>query len=277
METAFVLSAEQLTRYCERIGIAGPLRADLATLRRLHARHLATVPFENLDRFLGRPIVLDEALVVEKIVDARRGGFCYELNGAFAALLRTLGFPVILLSAGVAREGGWFGPPYDHLTLEVTVEGHAWLVDVGFGRGPIEPLALDRYEAQTVCEETYRTVSTDAGIVVEMWNPIDVWQPQYRLQRAPEPFEAFAPMCAFHHGAAESPFARGRIVSLTRAGERLTLSDDRFVRTQADGARSESVLCSADAYAQVLRDAFGIDLMPPETHALFAGIVSDRR
>ena len=113
------------------------------------------MPFENLDiRPLGRSIDFDLAALEEKIVRRRRGGFCYELNGLFAALLRELGFGVTMLAAGVARGDGSFGPEFDHLTLLVRaaagVEGQSaasgkpsdtsWLADVGFGDSFREPL-----------------------------------------------------------------------------------------------------------------------------------------
>jgi N-hydroxyarylamine O-acetyltransferase len=106
--------------YLERIDYHGSLEPTAETLRALHVAHLLAVPFENLNIGMGWPIVLDQAALFEKIVMRRRGGFCYELNGLFAALLRALGFDVTLLSAGVARAGGGFGPEFDHLTLQVT-------------------------------------------------------------------------------------------------------------------------------------------------------------
>ena len=92
--------------YLVRIGHSGPLAPAIETLRAIHRAHLLTVPFENLDIALGRMIVVDEDASLHKIIELRRGGFCYELNGAFAALLRALGFRVTLLSARVAGEGG---------------------------------------------------------------------------------------------------------------------------------------------------------------------------
>ena len=90
----------------------GPREPTLETLRALHKAHMLAVPFENLDIHLGRPIVLDEDRLYRKIVGERRGGFCYELNGLFAALLRELGYEVTLLSARVSCEQGGFGPEF---------------------------------------------------------------------------------------------------------------------------------------------------------------------
>src|SRR5262245_1566225 len=101
--------------YLKRIDYRGRLDPTAETLRGLHVAHMLSVPFENLDIPLGRPIVLDEDALFDKIVARRRGGFCYELNGLFAALLRSLGFDVTLLSAGVAHADGGFGLEFDHL------------------------------------------------------------------------------------------------------------------------------------------------------------------
>src|SRR5689334_17036776 len=103
--------------YLQRIAYRGSLQPTAATLRALHQAHMLAVPFENLDIHLGRPLLLDRPALFEKIVARRRGGFCYELNGLFAALLQALGFDVTMLSARVARTQGGFGPEFDHLTL----------------------------------------------------------------------------------------------------------------------------------------------------------------
>src|SRR5919107_4778825 len=117
--------------YLERIGYRGPLAPTAETLRRLHVAHLLAVPFENLSIHAGEPVVLDDDSLFEKVVGRRRGGFCYELNGLFAALLRALGFRVEMLSAAVAKPSGEFGREFDHMALLVHA-GERWLADVGF-------------------------------------------------------------------------------------------------------------------------------------------------
>jgi len=119
-----------LHAYLARIQYTGPTTPNSETLRAIHRAHMLAVPFENLDIELGRNIPCDEAAAVRKIVELKRGGFCYELNGAFAALLRTLGFEVTLLAARVMRADGSEGPEFDHLTLRVDL-AEPWLADVG--------------------------------------------------------------------------------------------------------------------------------------------------
>jgi len=139
--------------YLSRVGYKGSTSPTLETLRAIHYAHLLTVPFENLDIALGRKIALDQDSFIRKIAELRRGGFCYELNGAFAALLQALGFRVTLLSARVARRDGGESPEFDHLTLRVDLD-ETWLADVGFGESFLEPLrikpALSRWTARDV-------------------------------------------------------------------------------------------------------------------------------
>src|SRR5215212_11481530 len=115
--------------YLRRIGYDGPREPSAVVLRELHVRHLLSIPFENLDIHWKRPIVVDVERFIDKIVRERRGGFCYELNGAFAALLRELGFDVQMLSGRVMSADGNFGPPFDHMALLVNGQ---WIADVGF-------------------------------------------------------------------------------------------------------------------------------------------------
>ncbi len=141
--------------YLDRINYAGPTSATVETLRGLHRCHMFAVPFENLDIGLGRKIVCDEDAFIRKIVGQRRGGFCYEMNGAFAALLRELGFRVTLLSARVASEDGGSSPDFDHLTLRVDLD-EPWLADVGFGDCFVEPLHVRPGVEQLQGERRFR-------------------------------------------------------------------------------------------------------------------------
>src|SRR5215472_10227491 len=106
-----------IAAYLTRISYSGSTDPTAENLRALHRAHLFSVPFENLDIALGRTITAQQEPILNKVVGHRRGGFCYEQNGAFAALLRELGFQVTLLSARVARANGSEGPEFDHLTL----------------------------------------------------------------------------------------------------------------------------------------------------------------
>jgi len=144
-----MVDEETAAAYLRRIAVAPPVTADAATVRRLHRAHQVAVPFENLSIHLGEPISLEESDLADKIVQRRRGGFCYELNGLFALLLEALGARVIRVAARVYGDSG-FSPPFDHLALVVRpADGSGpWLVDVGFGRHSDYPLLLDSRAGQ---------------------------------------------------------------------------------------------------------------------------------
>src|SRR5579863_6683126 len=146
--------------YLRRIEYDGPRRPSATALHDLHRQHLFTVAFENLDIPLGTQIRLDLSLIYHKIVELRRGGFCYELNGLFCELLSALGFRVQMLSARVRREDGGFGPEFDHMLLKVELD-EPWLVDVGFGDSFVDPIIFRAGGADRV--NGYRYVVSPAG------------------------------------------------------------------------------------------------------------------
>jgi N-hydroxyarylamine O-acetyltransferase len=229
--------------YLERIG------ADRYTsLAELQLRHLMTVPFENLSIHLGEEIVLEEEALIDKIVRRRRGGFCYELNGAFAVLLRELGYDVEMLQARVIVDGKP-GIAYDHLALRAG----PWLVDVGFGSFTHYPLRIDVRSDQADPAGTFRIVETPAGDL----DVLQDGQPQYRLETRPRELSDFAAGCWWHSTSPRSHFTRSLICSrLTREG-RLSLSGGRLIATAADGGRTETPVDDVlDAY----RRYFSIDL-----------------
>src|ERR1044072_2822827 len=162
--------------YLKRINYNGSLDPTPETLRALQVAHLLAVPFENLSIHAGEPIVLDEDALFGKIVENRRGGFCYEANGLFAGLLRALGFEVEMLSAGVARRDGGFGPDFDHMTLMVTL-AERWLVDVGFGESFVEPLLLDAREEQVQGTRAFRIVPDNNHLILQRRDQGGDWEP----------------------------------------------------------------------------------------------------
>src|SRR4030095_3346127 len=134
--------------YLARIGLTdSDLAPEVENLRLLQRSHLLAVPFENLNIHWKRPIVIDTARFYDKIVGEKRGGFCYELNGAFNELLRSLGFKTRLVSARVFN-GVEHGPEYDHAAILVTIGEKEYLTDVGFGDFTAEPLRFVLNENQ---------------------------------------------------------------------------------------------------------------------------------
>ncbi|MCC6801501.1 MAG: arylamine N-acetyltransferase [Anaerolineae bacterium] len=128
--------------YLERIGYHGELEPTLDTLTALHRAHLMAIPYENLDIHLGSYLSLDEAAIFDKLVTRRRGGWCYEMNGLLAGVLRAMGYDVTLLSSDVRADFVGAGMSGDHLILLVKLD-RPYLVDVGFGNGLLEPIPLE--------------------------------------------------------------------------------------------------------------------------------------
>jgi N-hydroxyarylamine O-acetyltransferase len=253
--------------YLQRIGCAGRTEPTLATLRALHRAHHLTVPFENLDIHFGREIVLDEQRLFDKIVTRWRGGFCFELNGLYAALLRELGFRVTLLSAGVwdgAR--GAFGPEFDHLLLRVDLD-EPWLADTGFGDAFLDPLRLTLDE-QVDGERRYRLQPNGARLVLMELRPGEEWQPQYAFSLERRRLAEFAGMCHFHQTSPDTHFTQQRVVSRATPDGRITLSDDRLITTR-HGRRDEQRLAGPDAIREALRLHFDIELAPSEVERAF--------
>ena len=227
------------------------------TLRQLHRAHMLAVPFENLDIHLGRRIVVDKTELFNKIVMQKRGGFCYEQNGLFAAVLRALGFDVTLMEARVSRGDGTFGIPFDHLTLLVTLDDR-WLADVGFGDSFLEPLRFDDPGEQEQDRDVFR-VTHDGSVGLHSRRKNNNWIDQYRFFLTPRTLNDFAEGCHYHQTAPQSSFTQKRVCSCATSEGRITLSDLTLKITR-NGYATETVLPDEAAFRAALREQFGIAL-----------------
>ncbi|MFJ7591195.1 arylamine N-acetyltransferase [Streptomyces sp. NPDC097617] len=252
------LPASRIDAYLRRIGAGWPGSASAAALRDLHLRHLRTVPFESLSIHLGEEIVLEADALLDKLLTGGRGGFCYELNGAFALLLGALGYRVELLQARVYAAGGGQGVPYDHLALRVESEdGRPWLVDVGFGDHSHFPLALDERGEQPDPGGVFRIAVADGPE-----GDLDVLQDgaaQYRLETRPRILPDFVTGAWWHSTSPVSGFTRKPVCSMLTEGGRTTLSD-RVLTVTTAGKRTERPLADDAEVLAAYRDHFGIDL-----------------
>lgn len=265
------LNTIEYIAYLERIHFPAPaearsLQPSLHLLQNLHEAHMLTVPFENLSIHYGEPIMLQEDKLFHKIVSKRRGGFCYELNGLFARLLRQSGFEVTLLSAGVAHDAGSFGPEFDHLTLLIHhLEGTDWLADVGFGDSFRLPL---RFEADVEQKDVdgskyrlqrdYEVSSQQESWILQQLHE-GTWKSQYRFTLQPHKLDDFTEMCYYQQTSPESHFTQKRICSLAMPTGRITLSDLLLITT-GEKQREERTLQSEEEYREVLKQQFSIVL-----------------
>jgi N-hydroxyarylamine O-acetyltransferase len=260
MTTPFAADA-----YLDRMGLTRPITLNIDGLRQLQYAHLMRVPFENLDIHLGRPIRLDVASFFEKIVIGRRGGFCYELNGLFACLLKSLGFQVNLLSARTANREGGFGPEFDHLALRVDLD-QPYLADVGFGDAFLEPLRLVAGIEQNDPRKTFLLTQEGADWLIRERTPGGTWKPLYLFNLAPRGLEDFIEMCQYHQHSPESHFTQGTVCSIATVAGRLTISGDRFIETR-EGHRNERLIQNELELRTLLAEHFRVtnidrDLLP---------------
>jgi N-hydroxyarylamine O-acetyltransferase len=252
-----MLTDDMLAAYLARLGAPRPPSLDAGVLRDLHRAHLAAVPFENLSIHLGEPISLDEADLIDKIVARRRGGFCYELNGAFAGLLECLGARVRRVAARVFGDEGQAGPPFDHLALIVRLPDGTgpWLADVGFGSHSTYPLLAEARAGQADPGGQFLLTGTPDG-------DIDVTkdgQPQYRIEPRERALADFVPTCWWQQTSPRSHFTRSTICSRLTGDGRISISGRTLIRTAA-GQRTEQNLPDDQAVLAAYRDHFGIDL-----------------
>jgi N-hydroxyarylamine O-acetyltransferase len=252
----------EILLYLKRIGYVGPIEPDAETLQGLHLAHMFNVPFENLDIGSGRPIRLTEEALWDKLIVQRRGGFCYELNGLFAWLLRQLGFEVTYLNARVYNRQGQLGIDFDHLALLVQIPGQSgrWLVDVGFGDSFNEPLDFDKRDEQVQGLRSYRVEQAPDGFVIWQKNYDRSWQRQYFFDLQPHAFpEEYESACLYHQTSPRSSFTRGSIISRATAEGRISLEDGRLILTR-NGQRTEQPIADKTEYATLLKQYFDLTL-----------------
>ncbi len=242
--------------YLERIGYTGARDPTVETLRQLHRAHICSVPFENLDLFLGHPIDLSLSFFYNKIVRNRRGGGCYTLNGLFGWLLEQLGFKVAMLSARKV-ERGQLGPQFGHLLLLIQMEKRL-IADVGAGDSFLEPLALDTDEENVQHGCSYRLKGSASGKILQRRCESD-WKPIYIFSLTPRRLAEFSPMLRHHSTPSKSPFARQALCLLTTTSGRIMLLNNHLIVTTGRQNRKRLVK-SEEEYKMILKTRFGIKL-----------------
>ena len=245
-----------LEPYAARLEYTGDFTPTLATLRDLHLAHATHIPFENLDILLGRPIRLDLESLTAKLIHARRGGYCFEQNALFAAVLETIGLPVKRLAARV-RMGSAEVRPRSHMLLAVEAEGETWLADVGLGGdGLLLPLLLKSREPQKHFAWQYRVVRENNQHVLQSLRP-EGWFDLYSFtleEQHPVDFEVSNYFTSTHP---RSPFVTRLIAQQPGKDVRLILVNRQFTEQRADSV-SEITLEDDDALFEILARRFGL-------------------
>lgn len=255
------MTGENAGQYLERIGFSGtPARSATETLFRLQRQHLLNVPFENLDIHSGRKIELDIEKLFRKVVVEKRGGFCYELNGLFNELLKSIGYRTRLVSARVADSSGGFGKEFDHMAIIVSADDKEFLVDVGFGAFTLEPLGLKLDVIQNDPEGKFVIQQYDENYLIVRKHISDkLFQDQYIFTFRERNLEDFAGMCEYHQTSPESSFTHRKLCSMPTDYGRKTLTDRHF-KIRIGEETSQIEVSDDEEFLKLLREHFNIEL-----------------
>jgi N-hydroxyarylamine O-acetyltransferase len=261
-----------LRAYLDRIGYrgetAGEPAATAEVLRALHLAHATRIPFENLDILLGRPIRIDLGSIQAKLVQARRGGYCFEQNTLFAAVLEQLGFRVTRLAARV-RLGASRLLPRTHMLLLVHMSEGEFLADVGFGtEGLLEPLPFVPGREERQFSWVYRVVEEGPLRVLQSRRREEGWLDLYAFSLEPhEPidFEVANWYVSTHP---ESRFVQTLTAQTSTTQVRYLLRNNDFITS--DGAGEQVRQVEGEELLRVLAESFGLHF-PPGTRFRFGG------
>ena len=246
-----------LEAYFRRIGYAGPREASLDTLRGLHAAHATAIPFENLAIQLGElPLRLDLESIQAKLVARRRGGYCFEHNHLFQAVLREFGFEVEAFEARV-RMGNPGVLPRTHMLLHVQAAGRGWLADVGFGgEGLMNPVPMDG-EVSLQPQGRYRVAGEGALKVLQSEQPAG-WMDLYAFEPVPRLQVDFELANWFTSTHPESRFVKTLTAQLILPDGRRILRGVDYTEVRG-GEVNHRVLEIAEV-PELLREAFGLEV-----------------
>lgn len=262
-----------LESYLHRIGYEGALTPNGQTLRLLHRAHIATIPFENLDVILGRGISVELADIQTKLVYRRRGGYCYEHNLLFAAVLQRIGYRVTRV---LARTGDpTVQPrPRSHLVLLVTSDDGRWLADVGFGSGLLDPLELAEASAVRQGEWTVQLMrgADNEWRLRELRN--DAWETLYTFPEEPA-YQVDLEM-ANHNTSThpKSPFVQRPILVAKDESTVRSLIGRTFSVAGANAATREEGVDEVQ-FGELLRDTFRLRLPATDAASLFAAAAQE--
>ncbi|HET7592735.1 MAG TPA: arylamine N-acetyltransferase [Rhodanobacteraceae bacterium] len=251
-----------LDAYLRRIGLQTSVAPNPQTLRAIVAAHVAAIPFENLDPFLGITPSLDIASVQQKLVRNGRGGYCFEHNRLLSDALRAIGFDVTDLGARVL-----WGQSEDaitarsHMLLRVEIEGRSWLADAGFGGNtPTAPLELVPDIEQATPHEPYRLIRrSDSDWRLQLF-AADAWQTLYRFDLQPQFPADYRVSNYWTSTNPDSHFVSGLTAARAPAGRRLALRNRQFTEYTTGGGTTRRTLATTAEIRAILQDEFLIPL-----------------
>lgn len=248
-----------LDDYLARIHFVAVPTVSLDTLRTLHLQHNCTIPFENIEVVLPREIELSDEAIFNKLVVARRGGYCFEQNGLFERALREIGFEVRSLLARVVLSNPPHMPPRTHRVLLVTLDNEQWIADVGFGGQTLTaPVRLQADIEQETPHGLYRLQQTGPDWILQFRHH-DRWQSIYQFEMGPQ-YQADFVMGNFHSAHWPQSHFRHHLLMCRHLpdGGKLTLTNYRFTHWQDGRVQEEKILPDARALYSLMQQRFGL-------------------
>ena len=258
------MNISSLSSYFERIGYTGSISPTIETLRGIHKHHVQSIPFENLNPLLKIPVALDLESIRRKLVDSRRGGWCFEHNHLLKYVLETIGFNVKGMGARVL----WSLPEgivtaRGHMLLLVDVEGMPYIADAGFGGVTLTaPLKLETDVVQQTPHESFRIVKPQDDYVLQVQIK-EEWKPVYRFNLQEHYLPDYEVANWYLCTNPASHFTKSLIVTMPSDGVRHVLRNNQFTRHYVDGRTEKDDIATYDDLMRLLRDTFKIDV--PET------------
>ncbi len=246
-----------LIPYLHRIGAQIPQGNPLQSLHHMQYRQVRSIPFENLNILWRIPLTMDVATLYTKLITERRGGVCYELNGFFHHVLTQLGYTAQLHAATVHHDTDWYHIDNTHMFNVVTLDGEAYLVDVGFGgQSPSSPVPMNGEEVADI-DGAYRVI-TQEGYAILQKNEGEHWKHLYRFERVPRREEEFEPFMRFIEQSPESHFNKKPFLTMVKDTGRVTISGNSL--TQVEQQHKVKTEITAEALAETIVDHFGMPI-----------------
>ncbi|MDR7129314.1 N-hydroxyarylamine O-acetyltransferase [Algoriphagus sp. 4150] len=243
-------------KYLERIDYTDGIDATDDVLTELHKKHVYQIPFENLDVYYSRRFDLDIERIYKKVINDRRGGFCYELNLLFNKLLTGIGFTSRIIASRIIDQDGTLGPELDHMAIYVKTEKE-FLLDVGYGDLFITPLEIRsgvQYDGRNYFQ-------------IDKWN-----QQEYLLSMSADGVdfskrytfsldvvnaEDFDAICLDKQTNPDSYFVKNVICTKPTETGRVTIFNDKFMERKGE-LRIETPILGEDGLTRYLKDKFSI-------------------
>ena len=250
-----------LESYLNRVSYRGDRAPTAKTLADLHLAHATHIPFENADILLGRPIRLDQEGLQAKLVNARRGGYCFEHNLLFAAVLEELGFRVTRLAARVRSQATRL-LPRTHMLLRVEADDRLWLADVGFGGGGLlQPIPLEPGQVFRQFAWTYRVMrESDLWVLQSLQG--QEWKDLYAFTLEPQEVADYEMASFYVSTHPQSPFVQRLTVQLATPEGHFILRNRDLVIDRGNSMTQRTI--ADEELLHVLAKQFGLEF-PPET------------